>query len=147
MMKLCPACRGTFAGGRSCPGCGPQQDLLDMADPAAREYLRDDPMVVAVGAHYAERRGMVRSVVGFLTGFALGAFTLRMAFGAEGVARVVWIALAVTIAATVLGLAIRHALRLATAAARSPRYVVDREDEPVEKHRPAPRRGLRWLTW
>lgn len=118
-----------------------------MADPAAREYLRDDPMVVAVGAHYAERRGMVRSVVGFLTGFALGAFTLRMAFGAEGVARVVWIALAVTIAATVLGLAIRHALRLATAAARSPRYVVDREDEPVEKHRPAPRRGLRWLTW
>lgn len=147
MMKLCPACRGTYAGGYACPSCGPKQRLLDMADPAAREFLADDPMAVAVGAHYAERRGMVRSVLGFLVGATVGAFTLRQAFGAEGAARVGWIVAAALVFGAVLGLAIRHALRLATAGARGPRYVVDGDDEPVERHRPAPRRGLRWLTW
>jgi hypothetical protein len=64
-MKLCQKCRGTFAGGDFCPACGVQQPLTDFAGGAAGPHLIDEELNLAVQAHYAERAGMVRSVLVF----------------------------------------------------------------------------------
>ena len=115
MMKICPKCRGTWAGGDFCLECGVKQPLLDMADPRAEEYLAGDEMRLAVMSHYAERRGMVRTCFGFLIGAGLAAFTLRGAFGSTGSTRVFWIVAAVVVFLAVMRLVVGHALRLAKA--------------------------------
>src|SRR6476646_5122699 len=84
MMKICPRCAGTFAGGSFCPGCGIGQPLIDMSSEEARPLLRDPDMQRAVEAHYIERSGMVRTALGMLIGIFGGLFILRYAVGAEG---------------------------------------------------------------
>src|SRR6476620_1888212 len=82
MMKICPRCEGTFAGGAFCPGCGVGQPLLDMSSAEAQPYLLKTDMHRAVQTHYVERSGMVRTALGF-------------AVGADSVAvRVFWLAAA-----------------------------------------------------
>ena len=92
---------------------------------------------------------MVRSAFGFLTGVLGGLFILRFAVGADGaLARLAWTAAALLWAGTLAGGAIASARRLTRAKNDgSPRYICPDEDQPVEKYRPPPRRGLRWLTW
>ena len=68
MMKICPRCGGTFAGGSFCPGCGVRQPLIDMSSEEAKPYLAGSDMQRAVLSHYAERSGMVRTALGFLIG-------------------------------------------------------------------------------
>jgi small-conductance mechanosensitive channel len=83
MMKICPRCTGTFAGGSFCPGCGVRQPLIDMSSEEAKPYLAGGDMQRAVLSHYAERSGMVRSALGILIGVLGGMFILRFAVGAE----------------------------------------------------------------
>jgi hypothetical protein len=149
MMKMCPACSGTYAGGSFCPRCGIAQPLIDMTAEGARR-LRDDPDVRrAVQSHYAERAGMVRAALGFLVGTLGGLFLLRFAVGAGGfLERAVWLSAAAVWALLFAGGSLAWARRLARGANDgSSRYVCVDEDDPVEAHRPPPRRGLRWLTW
>src|ERR1700734_3247566 len=113
-MKLCTACGGSFAGGDFCPGCGPRQALTDMASPEGQAMVEaSEEMRLAVMTHFAERRGMVRSVFMFLVGLGAGAMTLRFAFGAETVAaRVAWVVAAAFVFAACTSAGIRHAMAL-----------------------------------
>jgi len=149
MMKMCPSCLGTYAGGSFCPRCGIAQALVDMSSDRARRMREDADVKRAVQSHYAERAGMVRSALGLLVGVLGGLFILRFAVGAEtGGARWAWLAAAIGWASFFAGGSVAWARRLARRAndGRS-RYVCVDEDAPVETHRPPPRRGLRWLTW
>src|SRR5437660_1526548 len=92
MMKICPRCAGTFAGGSFCPGCGVKQPLIDMSYDVARSYLQYTYMQRAVQTHYVERSWMVRSALGLLVGVLGGLFVVRYAVGAESTAeRVAWL--------------------------------------------------------
>ncbi|HEX9294410.1 MAG TPA: hypothetical protein VF881_01205 [Polyangiaceae bacterium] len=149
MMKICPRCAGTFAGGSFCPGCGVRQPLIDMSSDEARPYLDSPDMRRAVQTHYVERSGMVRSALGFLVGICGGLFIVRFAVGADGwLERVFWLAAAAVWALFFAGGSVVLARRMARKANEgTSQYVCVDEDAPVEKFRPAPRRGLRWLTW
>jgi hypothetical protein len=149
MMKMCPTCAGTYAGGSFCPRCGLAQPLLDVSSERARPLLKDPDVQRAVMSHYAERAGMVRAALGFLMGTLGGIFILRFAFGADtALARVAWLSVAAAWSGFFAGGSIAWARRLAQKANDGkPRYVCVDEDQPVEAHRPPPRRGLRWLTW
>jgi hypothetical protein len=149
MMKICPRCGGTFAGGSFCPGCGVRQPLIDMSSDEAKPYLAASDMQRAVLSHYAERSGMVRSALGFLIGILGGLFIARYAFGAESaIGRVFWGGAAAGWAAFFAGGSVLVARRMARKGNEGiASYVCVDEDLPVEKFRPPPRRGLRWLTW
>ena len=149
MMKICPRCAGTFAGGAFCPGCGVGQPLIDMSSEAARPLLGNPDMQLAVQSHYAERSGMVRSTIGTLVGVLGGVFLLRFAVGADGPVRsAAWTLVALGWGTFFVRGSVRQARRMAKLGnAGTPAYVCVDEDEPVEKFRPPPRRGLRWLTW
>jgi hypothetical protein len=149
MMKICPRCEGTFAGGSFCPGCGVRQPLLDMSSEEARPYLQKTDMYRAVQTHYVERSGMVRTALGFLIGVLGGLFVLRFAVGAESSAgRVFWIGAAASWILFFAGGSLALARRMARKANEgTAQYICVDEDAPVEKFRPPPRRGLRWLTW
>jgi hypothetical protein len=149
MMKICPRCGGTFAGGSFCPGCGVKQPLVDMSSDEARALLQHPDMQRAVQTHYVERSGMVRSALGFLVGVLGGLFIVRYAVGAESMAgRAAWLAAAGAWCAFFAGGSIANARRRARRANEgTAEYVCVDEDVPVEKFRPPPRRGLRWLTW
>jgi hypothetical protein len=147
MMKICPKCRGTFAGGDFCMECGPRVALIDMADPRAEAYLQGDEMKLAVMSHYAERRGMVRTSFAFLIGMGLAAFTLRQAFGTEGTARLVWIGAALVVFLVVMRIALGHAYRLVKASNDGRLdYTVPDEDKSL-KYLPRPRKGMGWTQW
>ena len=148
-MKICPRCAGTFAGGSFCPGCGVRQPLIDMSSEEARPYLQSAEMQRAVQTHYVERSGMVRTALGFLVGVLGGIFVLRFAIGAESTAgRVLWVVAAGGWGLFFAGGSVALARRMAKKANEgTPEYVCVDEDAPVEKFRPPPRRGLRWLTW
>jgi hypothetical protein len=120
-----------------------------MSSEEAKPYLAGSDMQRAVLSHYAERSGMVRSALGFLIGVLGGIFILRYVVGAESAAgRLFWGAAAVAwglfFAGGSLVLARRKARRGNEGAEQ---YVCVDEDQPVEKFRPPPRRGLGWLTW
>ena len=147
MMKICPSCRATFAGGDFCLDCGVRVRLIDMADPRAEPYLEGAEMKLAVMSHYAERRGMVRTSFAFLVGMALAAFTLRQAFGATGIARVAWVCAALLVFASVMRLALGHAYRLVKASNKGQLgYTCPQEDKPL-KLLPRPRKGFGWTVW
>jgi hypothetical protein len=147
-MKLCPVCGGSFAGGSFCPECGPRQPLLDMASPEGRARIENsEEMRLAVMTHFAERRGMVRSVFMFLIGLAAGAMTLRFAFGADdSLSRVGWILAAIVVFVACAGAGVRHAFGLVRAQNRGQDYYecVD-EDRPI-RYVPV-RKGFRWTVW
>ena len=147
-MKLCTACGGSFAGGHFCPQCGPRQRLTDTASPEGRAAIEaSDEMRLAVMTHFAERRGMVRSVFMFLVGCGAGAMTLRFAFGAEsGAARAAWALAALGVFAACAGAGVLHAFRLMRAQNQGQDFYecVD-EDKPI-RYVPA-RKGFRWTTW
>jgi hypothetical protein len=149
MMKICPRCAGTFAGGSFCPGCGVKQHLIDMSSDEARPYLKDRDMHRAVQTHYVERSGMVRTALGALVGVLGGLFIARFAVGADSiVGRIAWLSIASGWAALFAGGSVGFARRMARKANEgSAEYVCFDEEAPVEKFRPPPRRGLRWLTW
>ena len=149
MMKICPRCGGTFAGGSFCPGCGVRQPLIDMSSDDAKPYLAGADMQRAVLSHYAERSGMVRSALGFLIGIVGGLFILRYAVGAESATgRFFWLGAAATWGLFFAGGSLVVARRMARRGNEGVQsYVCVDEDEPVEKFRPPPRRGLGWLTW
>lgn len=149
MMKICPKCGGTFAGGSFCPGCGVRQPLIDMSSDEAKPYLAASDMQRAVLSHYAERSGMVRSALGFLIGVLGGMFIARFAFGAEStIGKVSWSGAAAGWALFFAGGSILLARNMARKGNEGvDRYVCVDEDLPVEKFRPPPRRGLGWLTW
>jgi hypothetical protein len=147
-MKLCTACGGSFAGGDFCPDCGPRQKLVDMASAEGRAIIEgSDEMRLAVMTHFAERRGMVRSVIMFMVGVGAGAMTLRFAFGADdGVARVGWVLAALVIFGACAGAGIRHAFVLLRTQNRgTDLYECVDEYKPL-KYVPT-KRGMRWTTW
>jgi hypothetical protein len=149
MMKICPSCAGTFAGGSFCPGCGIKQPLIDMSSDEARAYLQHPDMQRAVQTHYVERSGMVRSALGFLVGVFGGLFIARFAVGAESaLGRFAWLAISTAWCAFFTVGSIASSRRRARRANEgTAEYVCVDEHAPVEKFRPPPRRGLGWLTW
>jgi len=149
MMKICPRCAGTFAGGSFCPGCGVKQPLVDMSSAEARAYLQHPDIERAVQTHYVERSGMVRTALGFLIGVLGGLFIVRYAVGADSTAgRIAWLVAAGGWCALFAGGSIAIARSMARRANEgAPEYVCVDEEAPVEKFRPPPRRGLGWLTW
>ncbi len=107
----------------------------------------NDDMRLAVMAHFAERRGMVRSVFMFLVGLAAGAMTLRMAFGAEGVAaRVGWVVAAVLVFGLCTWGGLRHAMRLMRAQNRGTDFYECVDESKGLKYVPT-RKGFGWTTW
>jgi hypothetical protein len=107
----------------------------------------NDELRLAVMTHFAERRGMVRSVFMFLVGLGAGAMTLRFAFGAAGAAgRLGWGLAAATVFAACSWAGVRHALALVRAQNRgSDSYECIDEDKDLP-FAPA-RKGFRWTVW
>ena len=126
-----------------------KQPLLDMSSEEAQALLSHPDMRRAVQSHYVERSGMVRTALGSLVGVLGGLFILRYAVGAESLmGRVAWIAASLGWMIFFAGGAITSARRRARRANEgTDQYICVDEDEPVEKFRPPPRRGLRWTTW
>jgi hypothetical protein len=120
-----------------------------MSSEEARPYLLKTDMYRAVQTHYIERSGMVRTALGFLVGVLGGIFVLRFAVGAEtALARVLWLGGAAAWMLFFAGGSLANARRRARKVNEgTPHYVCVDEDAPVEKFRPPPRRGLKWLTW
>jgi hypothetical protein len=145
MMKVCPTCNATWAGGFFCPTCGTDQPLTDMATEAGKAHLVDGEMNRAVQAHYGERRGMVRTVVGLFSSFAVAAFLFRAGFGAAGLARFAWWFGAALVATLGSRGVLRHARGVASRAAGSASYVCP--DEAAEAGVPAQPKGASWLRW
>jgi hypothetical protein len=147
-MKLCTACGGSFAGGDFCPDCGPRQTLVDIASAEGRAIVEgSEEMRLAVMTHFAERRGMVRSVAMSLVGIGASAMTLRFAFGAEsGVARVGWILAAVVVFVGCAGAGIRHAFGLMRAQNKGSDFYECVDEYKPLKYVPT-KRGMRWTTW
>jgi hypothetical protein len=147
-MKLCTVCGGSFAGGDFCPDCGPRQSLVDMASSEGRAIIEgSDEMRLAVMTHFAERRGMVRSVIMFLVGVGAGAMTLRFAFGADdGVSRVGWVLAAIVIFGGCAGAGIRHAFGLMRAQNKGTDFYECIDEYKPLKYVPT-KRGMRWTTW
>jgi hypothetical protein len=107
----------------------------------------NDEMRLAVMTHFAERRGMVRSVLSFLVGLGAGAMTLRMAFGAETAAgKVAWVGAALAVFAACTGAGIRHAMRLMRAQNRGTDYYECLDESKGLKYVPT-RKGFGWTTW
>ncbi len=75
MIKVCPACRSTWAGGRICEDCG-----AELADPYG-----DDAKELPAGVwsyirlQYGARRGMLVRVLAYLLGPTAGFLLLREA--------------------------------------------------------------------
>jgi hypothetical protein len=147
-MKLCVACGGSFAGGDFCPACGPRERLIDMASPEGRAMVQgSDEMKLAVMTHFAERRGMVRSVLMFLVGVGAGAMTLRFAFGAEdAVSRAGWILAALIVFFGCAWAGIRHAFALMRAQNQGTDFYECVDEEKPLRYVPT-RKGMRWTTW
>jgi hypothetical protein len=120
-----------------------------MSSQRARPYLEDVDMRRAVQTHYVERSGMVRTALGTLIGVLGGLFVVRFAVGADSVlGRIAWLTIALGWAAFFAGGSLALARRMARKANDgSAEYMCVDEGAPVEKFRPPPRRGLRWLTW
>ena len=106
-------------------------------------------MYRAVQTHYVERSGMVRTALGFWL-VSSGVFSCCASrWGSEFAAgRFLWLGAAAAWIFFFAGGSLAMARRRARKANEgTPQYVCVDEDEPVEKFRPPPRRGLRWLTW
>jgi hypothetical protein len=119
-----------------------------MASPEGRAVVgASEEMRLAVMTHFAERRGMVRSVFMFLVGCGAGAMTLRFAFGADNtVSRAGWILAALIVFAGCAGAGIRHAFGLMRAQNLGQDYYECLDEDRPLRYVPV-RKGFRWTTW
>ncbi|MBI3073355.1 MAG: hypothetical protein HYY84_14670 [Deltaproteobacteria bacterium] len=90
MLKVCPNCRETFAGGRACPDCGPDALLLDVADPATQALLPELNLARPIRRFYAARRALIQFFVGLTFGVATGLLLFRHGVGVGGEAGFLW---------------------------------------------------------
>lgn len=75
MIKVCPSCRSTWAGGRICDECG-----APLTDPFAAEARQLPEGVWShIRLQYGARRGMLVRVLAFLLGPTVGVLLLRQA--------------------------------------------------------------------
>lgn len=75
MIKVCPECRSTWAGGRRCEDCGAA--LIDPFGEDAKTL--PSQMWRYIRLQYGARRGMIVRVMAFLLGPVVGAVLLRRA--------------------------------------------------------------------
>lgn len=93
MIKCCPGCYSTWAGGQTCEDCGTA--LCDPFAPDAAERLPED-VYKYIRLQYGARRGMIVRVLAILLGGTSGFLLLRPAMHLESVAR--WPAMALALA-------------------------------------------------
>ena len=91
MIKICPRCHSTWAGGSRCEDCGAQlcDPFADDAQGLPEEVWR------YIRLQYGARRGMLVRVVGILSGAGVAAATLRPALATPGPWRVALVVLAI----------------------------------------------------
>ena len=92
MIKVCPACSSTWAGGRLCEDCG-----AELRDPYAPDAETKLPRGIwrYIRLQYGARRGMLVRVMAFLLGPVVFGLLARRAFLLDGA----WVALGVVGAA------------------------------------------------
>ncbi len=146
MMKVCPRCEATWAGGAFCPECGVDQPLEDIATDAGKAHLVDREMNLAVQVHYVERSSMVRTFVGLFASFGVAAFLFRAGFGSTGLVRGAWWFAAILLLALGSRGILRHARGRAARAAGAPAYTCPDEGTTPATEAP-PAKGLGWLRW
>jgi len=72
MVKFCLKCKNAFWGGKFCPKCEGEVELLDMARPENQKYL---PLLnIDVRPKYYARSSMLLTCFGFLMALPLGVF-------------------------------------------------------------------------
>lgn len=72
MVKFCLQCKNAFWGGKYCPKCEGQIQLLDMAEPGNQKYLPE--LNVDVRPKYFARSSMLLTCFGFILALPLGMF-------------------------------------------------------------------------
>ena len=77
LIKICPQCRSTWAGGLSCEDCG--SALTDPFADDAKEFPEEVWRYIRL--QYGARRGMIVRVLAILAGGAVGLVLLRRAVG------------------------------------------------------------------
>ncbi|QPJ61572.1 MAG: hypothetical protein G3M70_06600 [Candidatus Nitronauta litoralis] len=72
MVKFCLQCKNAFWGGKFCPKCDGQIELLDMANEENKKYLPE--LNVDVRPKYYARSSMLLTCFGFIMALPLGMF-------------------------------------------------------------------------
>lgn len=80
MVKICPRCKSTWAGGLRCEDCG--SHLVDPFDPARAPTFPDNVWAY-IRLQYGARRGMIVRVLAILLGPAVGFALLREAMAID----------------------------------------------------------------
>ena len=75
MIKICPRCRSTWAGGMACEDCG--SPLVDPVGAEAQAFPEDVWRYIRL--QYGARRGMIVRVLAILLGAASGLLLARQA--------------------------------------------------------------------
>lgn len=72
MVKFCLQCKSAFWGGKYCPICKGQVELLDAALPENKKYLTE--LNIDVRPKYYARSSMLLTCFGFIMALPLGMF-------------------------------------------------------------------------
>ncbi len=82
MVKFCLQCKNAFWGGRYCPKCEGEVELLDAAEPENQKYLPE--LNIDVRPKYYARSSMLLTCFGFVMALPLGAFVFLRGMAVSG---------------------------------------------------------------
>ena len=99
MVKFCLKCKKSFWGGKYCPKCEGQLELLDAALPENQKYLSE--LDVDVRPKYFARSAMMLTLFGLVMAFPVGAFIFLRGIAGNG-NLILWAAIGI---AVVVGIA------------------------------------------
>lgn len=82
MVKFCLQCKDAFWGGKHCPNCEGEIELLDAAVPENQKYLSQ--LNIDVRPKYFARSSMLLTCFGFVMALPLGMFVFLRGVSASG---------------------------------------------------------------
>ncbi|CCQ89689.1 hypothetical protein NITGR_150057 [Nitrospina gracilis 3/211] len=82
MVKFCLQCKDAFWGGKFCPNCEGDIELLDAAVPENQKYLGE--LNIDVRPKYFARSSMLLTCFGFVMALPLGMFVFLRGASASG---------------------------------------------------------------
>ncbi len=82
MVKFCLQCKNAFWGGKFCPKCEGEVELLDAAVEENQKYLPE--LNIDVRPKYFARSAMMLTLFGFIMSLPVGAFVFMRGMAASG---------------------------------------------------------------
>ena len=82
MVKFCLQCKNAFWGGKYCPKCDGEIELLDAANPENQKYMPE--LNIDVRPKYYARSSMLLTCFGFIMALPVGMFVFLRGMSASG---------------------------------------------------------------